>query len=346
MLAPATLSSLPFTVKDTVGRFVRDGTLNFDELKLSKRTVLRIFRIIITGSGASFRAAVLSSYSLEALSDIPVTAAESGELLNSGTLFDKDTLLIAVSPSGEDKNTLACINRAKRFGTTVLGVTCAVFSSLTRECEKIIRLPENTPDGAASYLSCVLSLGLFTLWLGNKCEVVSERYMNVAVKLSELLAGKISSALKPCAENTESAKAILSSDSIFVTGTGSDFALSLEAAAEIRKNLKVPACALPCSELSDDCADLIGESLVILFLTNKEYIPSSLYYARRFASLGAQTLIYTTANIENEMSGFDLVIPVTDSLPLFDTLTALSALEKAIDTAKDILASESSRQAG
>ncbi len=345
-LVPPRLSSLPFTVKDTVSAFVKDGTVDFESLKFSKRALSRIYRIIIAGSGEGFRAAVLSAYYIEALSDIPARAAESGELLNSGTLFEKETLLIAVSPSGEDKNTVACLKRAKQFGSMTLGITCSPFSSLKEECERIIALPNNATVGEGAYFPCALALSLFTLWLGNKCEIVSERYMNVAVKLSELLAGKISSALKPSSYNTESAKALLSRDNIFVTGTGADFAVSLEAAAQIRKNIKAPACALPCAELSGDCAPLISESLVILFVTNKEYISSSLYYARRFISLGAKTLIYTTANIENEMSGFDTVVPVTDSLPLFDTLTALTALEKTLDTAKDILASEESRQAG
>ena len=345
-LAPARLSSLPFTVKDTVSAFIKDGGVDFDGLRLTKRLVSKINRIVITGCNGGFRSAVLASYYLEALSDIPSVAVESGELLNSGTLFERETLLIAISPSGEDKNTVACVKRAKKFGSLTLGITCRAFSSLKEECERLITLPENAADGGGSYYSCALALSLFTLWLGNKCEIVSERYMHVAVKLCELLAGKISSALKQSACNTESARALLSRESVFVTGTGADFAVSLEAAARIRKSVKVPACALPCAELSDDCSQLVGESLVIMFITNKEYLPSSLYYARRFASLGAKLLIYTTSNIENEMGAFDTVVPVTDSLPLFDTLTTLTALEKTIDTAKDILASEESRQAG
>ena len=339
-------TSLPLTVKNTVSALVSDGRIDFGFLKFTSRTASRIKRIIITGSGASFRCAQLAAWFTEAFCDVPCAAYEAGELKYSGTFFDRNTMLIAVSPSGEEKDVLYCVKRANSFQSITLGVTENSFSMLGKECKTVIKTEVYDKSSAVlSFVSCALTLELFALWAGNKSEIISDMYLSVATKLAELLPGKISGALKPSASVKSAARLLLSHDKIFVTGTGADSALSNEAADEIRSSLSLNACSFSCSELALNTPEILSESLIICFITDREKLECTLYYLRRFVSLGADVLIYTTANIENEISGFERIITVTDSLPVFDTLSALSALLKTLDTAKEILLEEEKQQA-
>ncbi len=341
------LSSLPFAVRDTVSSFTKNGALSFDPLKISKRTISKIDRIIITGSGESFRAGALAAYCLEALTDIPSAAIPASELKSSGVFFDRNTLLIAVSAGGESRDTVDCVRRAERFQALTLGVTSGSLSTLERECKRVIKARVKKTDSPLHrYISAALSLLLFALMLGNKNEILSDMYLSVAVKLAELLPGKVLSASKTNQNTYPCAQKLLAAESVYASGTGADYLISMEAAALIRQELRVNASALPLSELSNEGEALLNGSLVAAFITNRETLGSALYYLRRCSSLGAELIIFTTADIENEISGFESVISVTDSLPVFDTLVALSALSKTLDTAKAILAKEEEQQAG
>ena len=341
------LAVLPFAIKDTVNRFLREDALIFDSLKLSRRTVLKTDRIILTGTDESYRACELAAYYLEALTDIPATAIESGELISSGTVFTRETLVIAVSSSGEDKDTLACVRRAKSFNSLTVGVCSSLFSMLELECSKMLKpCPKRTGDALYSYLSSSLALLLFALWLGNRNDVISDRYYSVALKLAELLPGKISSAVKHTPVIYSCAEAILSAEYVFTAGTGADYELADEAAAMIRRSVCLPASRFCCAGLSCENEAILKNSVIAAFITNKEFLDKTLCFLRRCRCLGAKVIIFTTSYVESEINGFDLVVPVTDSLPVFDSLSVLASVEATLDSAKNILAKENEQQAG
>ena len=339
-------SPLPILIKHTVSALMPDGRPDFDFLRLSSRAISKIGRIIITGCGASYRAALLSSWYIEAFCDIPCVSIEAGELCEAGIFFDRGTLLIAISSGGEERDVISCVRRANSFQSLTLGITSGGASSLDTECRRMIDIKSADAPAPYMYFPPLLTLSLFALWLGNKSEIISDLYLSVASRLAELLPGKISSAMKNAPYIRKSAEMIISSENIFVTGTGADSALAVEAACEIRRSLSLNAFPVLCNELSKTYPKLLGGSVVIFFITDRERLKKAQYFIRRFSSLGAQIIVYTTSNIENELDCADCIVPITDSLPIFDTAVTLSALLKTTDTAQDILASEQEQQAG
>lgn len=338
--------SLPFTVRDTVNAFINDGVLNFDSLKFGKRTVSKIKRAVITGSGASFRAAQLAAYYFELMCLIPCTAIQSAELRYSGAAFEKDTLLIAVSAGGENKDALTCLRKAKNSQALTVAVLGNKNTSIGFECDRIINLKlSSKATPVCSYVAEITALNLFTLWLGAKNGVISDIYYNVAVKLAELLTGKVSSAIRANSLNPVPASKIINAENLYVTGLGADFYLSYQAAAEIRNMLSRPAFAFSVTDLTLENETFFENSTVVAFLTNRELTVKTIKYIRRIRSLGAQVILFTTSSIESEINDFENIIAVTDSLPLFDTTVALSGLENTLLTAVNLLETENKQKA-
>ncbi len=332
------------SAKDTLAGIVINSAVDFSGLRLSKRSLERIKRVIITGSGPSYHCALLAAYNLEALSDLPCAAYPAGELAESGVFYDEAALLIAVSDSGEEAEVFECMRRASEFGSKTLLFThqpcslCGMRADMTVDCG-------GSGEGRGAFISCALSACLFSVWAGNKRNVVSELYISVAARLAELLPGKLASAVKASAELEAAAKQLLSFEGVYTAGVGADYAIALEAARAIRKELKINALAMPLTQLASEKTECMPFSLVIASVSGRENLKASLKCLRRLKAQGACVAVFTTANLESELGGFDGVIAVTESLPLFDGLTCLASIYKTADLAKEIINAEQEQQA-
>ena len=339
----------PLTVKETYHAFVKNGGLDFELLRISKRGTERVKRILLTGTGSSFYAAKISAFHFEMLTDIPTTAVPSSELRYAGTLMDKNTLLIAVSHRGETDDTIQCVKRAKRLGAKAIAVTSNANSCLARSCDNVLNPHCDFDAGSVSlrsYLSSYLTLCFFALFLGYKNNIVTELYLNVSLKMAEMLPGKISAAIKniPLLEST--ALDLMRAEKIFVTGLGADAALAQEAAKKIRDIAKRNAAVLPCGELAEETEDFISGALVLALMTNKELLQPALHPLRRLQSLGARVVILTTSNMEEEIGDFKNIIAFNDSIPLFNPLPCIAGIYKIAVLADEMKNQDAAEQAG
>jgi glucosamine--fructose-6-phosphate aminotransferase (isomerizing) len=321
----------PLTVKETYKQFIKKSKINLDYLKLNRHAVDKISQIIITGAGCSYNVASISAYNFSMMCDIPTYAYPSGELRYSGCIINKNTLLIAVSHRGESDDTIACVKRFKNFGAKVIAVTSNELSYLARLSDEIVNPNcdfESNDVSLRCFISTYLAMSFLSLYIGNKNGVVTELYLNVTIKMAELLSGKVSSAIKPSPLFEKVAYAIADSDNVFVTGLGADYSLSLEGADKLRSIAKVNASSFCTSELVEKCHSILNGSLVLALLTNKDLLQQSLYNLRRAKSLGANVIIITTQNIEEEVSDFENIISFNDSIPLFNVLPCIAGIYK------------------
>ncbi len=322
----------PLTAKETYNNFVNDSKLDFEYLKLSRRSIDRLSRIIITGSSGSFNVAKISGYNFEMLTDIPTFVRPAGELRYSGTVIDKNTLLIAISHRGENEDTISCVKRAQAFGAKTIAVTNNPSSYLALLCSAVINPGCDFEAGdisLRSFVSNYIAMCFLSLYIGWKNSVVTELYLNVAVKMAEMLPGKISTSVKNTPLLEKAANKILCSKNVYVTGLGADWALSYEAAQKLREISRINANAFCCSELINTASCLLdSSSLVIAIITNKELMQKSLRYLRYVKTSGAKLIIVTTANIEEEISDFDNIISFNDSVPIFNVLPCITGIYK------------------
>lgn len=329
----------PLTVKETYRRFIQNSKINFDNLKLNHRAVDKLSRIIITGTGGSYNTAEISAYNFSMVTDIPTNAYPAGELRYSGCVIDRNTLLIAISHRGESEDTIACVKRFKAIGAKTIAVTSNASSYLAKLCDSIIN-PNCDFDineiSLRSFISNYLAMSFLALHIGCKSGIVNELYLNVTIKMAEMLPGKISSAIKPSPAIEKAAGMLSQTENVFVTGLGADYALSLEGADKLRKIAKVNASAYCVSELVQKCTSILDGSLVIAFITNKELLHKALYSLRRAKALGAKIIIITTENIEEEINDFESIISFNDSVPLLNPPACIAGLYKIAIIADEI----------
>lgn len=329
----------PSVVKQTISAFEKEGRIDFDYLKFSRRNVDKIEQIVLAGTGSSYNASRVCKYNFNSFTDIPCFAYESSQLNNNFEQMDKNTLFIAVSHRGESTDTVECAKKAKKSGARTIALTSNPCSYLAYICSDVINPRCDFESGeisCRSFLSQYIALTMLALYLGRKQSIVTELYLSVAMKMAQMLFGKISSSVKSSPKAEKTARDILEADYVFCTGLGIDCALAEEAALKLRRIAGINASSYGVGELLMSATPLLSKSIVIAFITNPDAMEKALRRLREIKSTGARVFIITCADSEDGPADFDNVISWADSVPVFNPLPCISGLYKIAITAAEI----------
>jgi glutamine---fructose-6-phosphate transaminase (isomerizing) len=146
-----------------------DATAHFGGLNLDPQQLRRADRIILTACGTSYHAALVAEYLFEEFARIPVEVEYASEFRYRNPPLDRNTVVIAVTQSGETADTLAALRESKRMGHPTLSVCNVVGSSIAREADGGVYLHAGQEIGVAStkaFTSQVCVLALLALYFG------------------------------------------------------------------------------------------------------------------------------------------------------------------------------------
>ena len=319
----------PLVLKEIYRSFVRNQQFCFHFLKLKSSYINKINKIILLGAPPSKSAAHCARSVFENYCTLCACFFDSSEFLFSKTPIDKNTLVIAVSKSGEDKSTLLAIRKAKESKAKTVAITGNSLSALARESDRLINpLPfyESRSLPLTDFISEYFSLCLFSLYLGYETDVISELYLGVSLKMAELLTGILSSALKITLKHEKAAKHIDASDCIYVCSPGADNSLSFAAAEILRNETEKNAFAVAPCELEKYPAPLLNNSLVIALITDKESYTKSLGCFLRIKAQGASIILIAGEEMRQEVDELESIISYNDSLPAFNPLPCIASV--------------------
>ncbi|MCX5725850.1 MAG: glutamine--fructose-6-phosphate transaminase (isomerizing), partial [Candidatus Saganbacteria bacterium] len=161
----------PQAIRNTIkGRiYIKEGEVNFLELKEKAFDWKRINRIVITACGTSWHAGLVGEHLLEQIAKIPTEVEYAAEFRYRDPILDRNTLVIAISQSGETADTLGAIQEAKEKGAKVLSIINVRGSSLDRESHGVIYTIAGPEIGVAStkaFTTQLAILYLFSIYLG------------------------------------------------------------------------------------------------------------------------------------------------------------------------------------
>ncbi len=161
----------PRSLEDAVrGRLLEgEGDAHFGGLNLDPQQLRQADRLILTGCGTSYHAALVGEFLLEEFARIPVEVEYASEFRYRNPPMDRNTIIVAITQSGETADTLAALREAKRKGHRTLAVCNVVGSSIAREANGGIYLRAGPEVGVAStkaFTSQVIVLTMLALYLG------------------------------------------------------------------------------------------------------------------------------------------------------------------------------------
>ena len=151
----------PAAVEQTLlGRVSTDGSTEIEELSITPSQLATYSRVLLLGCGSSYHAALAGRQSIEALANIHADADISSEFRYRNSSVGSETLVIAISQSGETVDSLHAIREARSRGSAVITVSNVVDSVMTRESDGACYTHAGPEIGVASTKSHVAQLAL------------------------------------------------------------------------------------------------------------------------------------------------------------------------------------------
>ena len=225
-------------------------------------------RFYITACGTSWHAGLIGKYLLEEYAGIPVYVEYASEFRYRRTIIDNETIVIAISQSGETADTLAAIKKAKEQGSLTLGICNVVGSSITRITDCGVYTHAGPEIGVAStkaFTAQVTVLSMLALLLGRKKGMSKQQGIKLATALANV--GKD---VKTILSDTEVIENIAweyeKVDNFLYLGRGVNFPVALEGALKLKEISYIHAEGYPAAEMKHGPIALIDEKMPVLFI--------------------------------------------------------------------------------
>ena len=274
----------PRTVENAMrGRIDNDeATAKFGGLNLSLAELRTIDQIVITACGTSWHAALVGEYLLEEFAHIPVEVEYASEFRYRNAPIEKNTLVLAITQSGETADTLASLRETKRRGHKVLALCNVVGSTIAREADGGIYLHAGPEIGVAStkaFTSQVTVLALLALLMG-RIRMLSLNRGQQIIKALERLPAQIQTILGQSAAIEQIAKKYSGAKNFFYLGRQYNFPVALEGALKLKEISYIHAEGYPAAEMKHGPIALIDESTPSVVI-----VPSDSMYEKTLSNL-------------------------------------------------------------
>ncbi|KEO84091.1 glutamine--fructose-6-phosphate transaminase (isomerizing) [Tumebacillus flagellatus] len=265
----------PKAISDTLtGRISEDGTkVVFDELNFPEGFAKDIDRIHILACGTSWHAGMVGKYAIEKLTRIPVDCEIASEYRYRDPIVSKNTLLIAITQSGETADTLAALRQAKEQGTRVLAITNVVGSSAAREADDVIFTwagPEISVASTKAYTTQLTALYLFAGWLAQERGAAGAAEVPAMLTALRDMPAHAETVLETAPAIQAFAKDWSSREHAFFIGRGLDYEVSLEGSLKLKEISYMHAEAYPAGELKHGTLALIVEDIPVIALVTQD----------------------------------------------------------------------------
>jgi glucosamine--fructose-6-phosphate aminotransferase (isomerizing) len=274
----------PRTVENALrGRIELDeATAKFGGLNLSPAALRSIDRIVITACGTSWHAGLVGEYMIEELAHIPVEVEYASEFRYRNPPLEKNTLVVAITQSGETADTLASLRETKRRGHKVLAICNVVGSTIAREADGGIYLHAGPEIGVAStkaFTSQAAVLALLALLMG-RMRMLSVTRGKRIIEALEALPEQLETILAQNDLIRSIALKYAKANNFFFLGRQHSFPVALEGALKLKEISYIHAEGYPAAEMKHGPIALIDQDTPSVFL-----IPTDPLYEKTFSNL-------------------------------------------------------------
>ncbi len=294
--------------KDTINYYY-DGSM--ESLEKNFGFIKKFKKIDIVACGSAYHTGIVGKSLIEKYADIPVNVEVASEYRYKKCFYDKDTLLIVVSQSGETADTLAALRKAKNDGITTMAIVNVIGSSIAREADHVVYIKAGFEIAVATtkaYLAQVAIFSLIALYLGKAKNIISdEKYKKISDEIKEM--PKLIQKTIKNDNYIEIADKIYNKKQIFFIGRAIDYAIALEASLKLKEISYINSVAYQAGELKHGTISLIAKNTpVIALLTDEEIAEKTISNIKETKARGAYVILVTNM-IPNEKF-YDKIITI------------------------------------
>ena len=257
----------PRIVQDTLNSFIKDGNLCWNEIGITEEDLKSINSVTIVACGSAYHAGVVIQYVMENLARVPVRVELASEFRYRSPILTSDTMVIAISQSGETADTLAAVRLAKQQGVFTLGIVNVLGSSIARETDIVLYTkagPEISVATTKAY-SAQLIVGYVLSIAFSEAKGFFSRDAEISlIKDLYSLPSKIQEILLDENKVQWLATKVAAREDLFFVGRGLDYAVCMEGSLKLKEISYIHSEAYAAGELKHGTISLIEEGTIVI----------------------------------------------------------------------------------
>lgn len=322
-----------FTLKEIYEQpetILKAGEKTADAIEKTADYLRHSKNIYITGSGTSYNSALIAKQMFSKYAKIKVEPIMSSELQFSPDSIEENSILIAISQSGESADVLEAVKIAKKAKCKIISIVNLLTSSLAREADVVIGMNCGPEIGVAATKS-------FTAQLVIIYKIV-EKLTNDEIKIDfDKISESVSKTLDKPIRIQMVAQKLKNISDIYVLGRGVHYPIAKEAALKLKELTYIHAEGIPGGELKHGPLALMDESVFVLIINpNDSTYSDTLTSAREIKTRGSK--IIGISDVESDVYDYWIEIskveesmyPISEIIPI-QLLSYYAALEKDTD---------------
>jgi len=321
-----------FTLKEIYEQpdvILRSGEKTIGDIEKAVDYIKNAKNIYITGSGTSYNSALIAKQILSKYVKIKSEPIISSELQFSPEIIERDSVLIAISQSGESADVLEAVRIAKKLNCKIISIVNLLTSSLVRKSDITLGMNCGPEIGVAATKS-------FTAQLTILYKIVQKLSNNITIDF-EKFAESILKIIENPVKIQKIAKELKNVSDIYILGRGINYPIAIESALKLKELTYIHAEGIPGGELKHGPLALMDSDVFVIIINpNDSTYADTLTSAREIKARGAK--IIGISDIESDLYDYwieipkikEILYPISEIIPI-QLLSYYSALEKDTD---------------
>ena len=249
------------------------GCIRLPELNLTPELAKRIRRIYITACGTAAYAGMVGKTLIEKIARIPVEVVIGSEFRYSDPIIDENTVVLAISQSGETADTLAAMEEGRKKGAVLWSIVNAIGSQAMRIADGYISMQTGPEIGVAStkaFSAPLVDQYMLAILLADLRGTIGDKTRRALVSDLRLVPDLVSRTLNSEPEIERIALTLKDIHNCLYLGRGINMPIAYEGALKLKEISYIHAEGYPAGEMKHGPIALIDENMPVLCLTPKD----------------------------------------------------------------------------
>ncbi len=249
------------------------GAIVLPQLNIDREMVKRMSRIVITACGTAAHAGMVGRHYLERIARIPVQVDIASEFRYQDPLVDENTIVLAISQSGETADTLAAMNEARSRGATLWSIVNAIGSQAMRIADGYISMQAGPEIGVAStkaFTTPLIDLYMLSILLGDIRGTLPDDDRLKLVNDLRLIPDLVGQCLDRADDVEKIAWELKDVSNCLYLGRGINMPIAYEGALKLKEISYIHAEAYPAGEMKHGPIALIDDEMPVIALSPQD----------------------------------------------------------------------------
>lgn len=287
-------------LRDTINEYVE----SMDAFLNKMPNFSKYEKIHIVACGSAMHAGLIGKYLFENYPEIETTVEIASEYRYKKVFYDRNTLVILISQSGETADTIASLRKAKEDQIDTLAIVNVVSSTIAREADQVLYIRVGVEIAVATtkaYLLQVAMLMLINLKMMVERTKINDEGLKTLLRELKESPKLVEKVLSEEEKYFNIAKRISKDEDIFFIGRGIDYAMSMEGSLKLKEISYIHSEAYQAGELKHGTISLIEDNTkVIALMTDEDLALKSISNIKEVKARGADVILITKEELNDE----------------------------------------------